>query len=390
MNCKVWKMNRILIFLILITQLFNHCLSSANNVNLATYLSFCKSLKANLTCDLNQKYRPIDGVCNNLIIPFSGASNTRLSRLLPARYSDGISAPPKSVTGVELPSTRLLSLAVFNDTNSPNPLFTVALLQFAQVIAHDISSVLKAPAPSGCCSEYGQLDPIRDESCLYIPVPSIDTVHPGQECLNFRRSLTDYDIKCPKLTRGLPAEQINDATGSLDLSNIYGSTIGKMKLLRSFKNGKLKVENRYNMDWPPRYPFNDGTCSLDKPQDPCYLSGDPTINQNPGIAIIDTLFIREHNRIAKELKKLNPHWSDEILFQESRRINIAQYQNIAFYKWFGCIVSENGIKRLGLKFVPSGGEYADRYNASVFPVSYNEFAAGVFRFPHTLIEGHLK
>lgn len=45
---------------------------------------------------------------------------------------------------------------------------------------------------------------------------------------------------------------------------------------------------------------------------------------------MNQVWMREHNRITDFLAKLNPHWDDERLFQESRRITIAEMQHVTY------------------------------------------------------------
>jgi peroxidase len=47
--------------------------------------------------------------------------------------------------------------------------------------------------------------------------------------------------------------------------------------------------------------------------------------------------MREHNRVATELQNLNPFWTDDQLFQETKRIVIAEYQNIIYSEWLPII-----------------------------------------------------
>jgi prostaglandin-endoperoxide synthase 2 len=53
-----------------------------------------------------------------------------------------------------------------------------------------------------------------------------------------------------------------------------------------------------------------------------YATGLERGNSSIGYVAISTIFLREHNRIAIDLRKQNPTWSGERLFQTARNINI--------------------------------------------------------------------
>ena len=68
------------------------------------------------------------------------------------------------------------------------------------------------------------------------------------------------------------------------------------------------------------------------------ISGDVRVNQNPQLTIFQILQLREHNRVAGELARLNPHWDDERLYQEARRIVIAEHQAVTYNEWLPLII----------------------------------------------------
>ena len=70
----------------------------------------------------------------------------------------------------------------------------------------------------------------------------------------------------------------------------------------------------------------------------CLLEGDVRVNEQTGLAMAHNLLLREHNRIAEILLKLNGEWTDEIVFQESRRIVAAQIQHITYNEWVPLII----------------------------------------------------
>ena len=56
-------------------------------------------------------------------------------------------------------------------------------------------------------------------------------------------------------------------------------------------------------------------------------------SNNLGLAGVQTLFLREHNRIATKLASVNTWMNDEQLFNEARRILIGIYQHIVYNEW---------------------------------------------------------
>ena len=50
----------------------------------------------------------------------------------------------------------------------------------------------------------------------------------------------------------------------------------------------------------------------------CVRSGDERVNHNAGLAAVHTVFAREHNRVARNLADVNPHWDEETIYQVSQ------------------------------------------------------------------------
>lgn len=57
-----------------------------------------------------------------------------------------------------------------------------------------------------------------------------------------------------------------------------------------------------------------------------YFTGDSRANEHLGMIALHTVFLREHNRLVKELHLLNHHWSPDTLYQEARKIVGAIHQ----------------------------------------------------------------
>ena len=60
-------------------------------------------------------------------------------------------------------------------------------------------------------------------------------------------------------------------------------------------------------------------------------------NTTPFTAMLNTLFLREHNRLAGVLEKAKPEWDDERVFQTARNINIVQLIKIVIEEYINHI-----------------------------------------------------
>jgi len=339
-------------------------------------------------CDQFTPYRTIQGECNNLRNPFFGKSFTPLSRVLDNAYEDGIIEPRlKSVSGRPLPGTRAISTTIRKtpETQIENPDFCSLFVAFAQFVDHDADHVPITTGADGeeieCCEE-GEFVPFEEKSeeeqmlCTPIPVPRRDVLSPLR-CINMVRSVAVDNLECS----GGAVQQLNQITHWLDSSNVYGSLPTVARSVREFKNGLL--DTVIGPDGKEQLPVDPDRRCVGEATGTCQLSGDLRNNEQPTLGAMHTLFLREHNRIARALKKLNPRWNDERLFQESRRINNAQYQHIIYNEFLPIMIGKTFLDNFGLSPLTRG--FSDTYRSDFDPRVTNEFISAAFRVGHTLI-----
>lgn len=157
--------------------------------------------------------------------------------------------------------------------------------------------------------------------------------------------------------------------------------------LREQRGGRMRVDVRNGKQWPPRATNTSG-CAIQSAQEACYMAGDSRVNQNPQLTLLQIVLLREHNRIADALSKLNPHWNDETIFQEARRIAIAEHQHISYYEWLPIFIGlENSLKN---RILYDTKGQVDDYQETVDPTIINEHSTAAFRYFHSAIAGRLE
>ncbi|XP_058118566.1 uncharacterized protein LOC131284054 [Anopheles ziemanni] len=333
----------------------------------------CPSRETPRCVPASLRYRTHDGTCNNGQRPRWGSSQMPFHRFLAPEYQDGVEGIRRSVTGANLPSARFVSLVVHGSRNEEAPV-TMMLALWGQLIDHDVTATAQPRSLNGstprCCSGGEESS---HPSCLPIKVPQDDPwlSHLGVRCLEFLRSAPAQRRDCLLSWR----EQTNQATSFLDASSIYSSNPRTSDNARIFRSGLLLFG---------RGPPHEDVCFRAALANQCIRPGDSRSGEQPGLLMMHMIWVNEHNQIATRLADLNPHWSDEKVYQEGRRIVGALFQHITYREFLPLVLGREVCRLFGLELETSG--YYRGYDAAVNPTIANEFSAAAFRFGHSLIQ----
>ncbi|XP_063533682.1 peroxidasin homolog [Cydia strobilella] len=337
----------------------------------------------------SKRYRTHDGTCNNVNRPRWGSTMTPVQRFLPPSYSDGIQAPRRSVFGSALPSAREISSTVHEDQHVETPGITHLLMQWGQFLDHDVTSSSQSRGFNGsvprCCKDGGRDFVPREflhPECMPIEVPPSDPFYgpKGVRCLDFVRSSPAPRDDCALGWR----EQMNQVSAYIDGSPLYASSARQSDKLRLFRNGMLqygRVQNRRPLLPPER---RDELCRGGAVSSDCFKSGDARVNEHPGLVAAHIVWLRQHNRMAQELAHLNPHWSDEKVYQETRKIVGAMIQHITYREFLPIVLGQEVMRLFDLEPLKKG--YYKGYSPKINPSPASSFSSAAFRFGHSLVQ----
>ncbi|MDY7095265.1 MAG: peroxidase family protein, partial [Acidobacteriota bacterium] len=296
--------------------------------------------------------RTIDGSGNNSQAPTMGSTGTPLLRILPVAYEDGIS----SLAGQQRPGPRTVSnLVSAQTTERPNRLgVTDYLWQWGQFLDHDLDLTDGVDPP--------------EPADIAIPVgdPYFDPQGTGEVTLSVNRSLYDPESG---LGEGNPRQQVNEITAWVDASNVYGSDEERAQALRTLDGtGRLRTSDGNLL------PFNeDGLPNAGGPGAGLFLAGDVRANEQLALTAMHTLFVREHNRLARQIARRDPELSGDQIYQRARRTVGALLQSVTYNEFLPVL--------LGPGALPPYEGYQPDLDASIS----NAFATAAYRFGHSTL-----
>jgi len=186
-------------------------------------------------------------------------------------------------------------------------------------------------------------------------------------------------VMCPFANRDNLAEGDREVTNFIssfiDASNVYSSNTTYAPELRAGAAGLLLFR-----------PGPDGHDMLPLQDDGFAAAGDVRANEHAGLTILHTLWLREHNRIARELV---PEYAngfgaaacvnacDEVVFQQARKAVRALMQKVVYEEFLPAVLGNNALS-------PYAG-----YSANVDSHISTEFSTSAYRFGHSMVNEQL-
>ncbi len=328
-----------------------------------------------------QKYRTPNGECNNVKNPMWGVTGAAYLRLAPAQYEDGVGhprtkaslkslSPLPSPSPSPLPDALRVSSRLMWTRDVPHEHLTAAAAVWGEFVSNDVSYTLPLSGYEQCCDAM-----FRKENPMEC-FPIIDSDSKDGTCQDYVRSAVGLKPGC---ALG-PREQMNFATAFLDASTVYGSTPKSSEDIRLLEGGRLR------MDFGGVLPVDEHNPNCRLPGS-CFRSGDERVNHNAGLAALHTLFVREHNRLAAQLEQVNPHWDEETLYQEARRIVAAEVQHVTYGEFLPAILGEVLMKTFELE--PKHNGYHMDYNDELPVATLNSVSNAILPFVNSLLPPNL-
>ncbi|MFC6084505.1 peroxidase family protein [Sphaerisporangium aureirubrum] len=309
----------------------------------------------------------LNGSGNNVANPTWGQGGTAYSRVAPARYADGVSAPR---TG---PNSRFISNRLFNDIHQnifSERRVTQWGFTWGQFLDHTVG-LRDAAGPTATAANipFNSADPL-------------ETFANNLGAISFTRSAATAGTGT---NASNPRQQTNTIGTYLDASTVYGENDTRLEWLREGPVDGNLANNGARLLLPGNYlprrdsrgnaasaPASDVDGRLRASPASAMVAGEARVNENITLTATHTLFAREHNRIVALLPS---SLSEEDKFQIARRVVIAEVQYVTYNEF---------LPTLGVA-LPLYAGYRPAVNANLS----NEFATVGYR-AHSQIHGEVE
>lgn len=140
---------------------------------------------------------------------------------------------------------------------------------------------------------------------------------------------------------------------------------------------------------PPKVDNPDTDC-LARPKGLfCFDAGDVRVNEQTHLTVLHTIYVREHNRIAKVLAEMNLDWDDDKIYHETRHIVAACVQHVMVNEFLPLLLGHSHMNEYQIKPAPNDGHW-NGYDPSVTTSTGTAFASAAFRYGHSMVEGVIK